>query len=377
MWQPVNLAAPEFAVRAEPPSVCGILYAGARHVLSGPPEATKTLLAYVLALAELRAGGVVAIVDFEMGPSGARTLLDDLDATLDEISAIMFFEPTTVPTIQDIQTIVDAGVTLAIIDAAAGAYDVSDLDDNARKDAEKFARAWIRPLWQHGITSLLIDHVTKNVEARSRYAIGSERKLGQADVHLGLEVIGEPLHRGSTGHVKVRVHKDRRGHLERPYVAELHLESDPDTHRITTTVKPAEPATSTDGFRPTVLMQRVAGYLAEHGSSSRKTIEQAKLGKQAKFVRDAIDALIADGYATETIGARGARITTLLRPYTPTSSDVVSPRLDEDDATSSTSSPPQGGTRSQTRSSDEHDDNDLVRLEALGNSLGLTTGKPS
>ena len=78
-------------------------------------------------------------------------------------------------------------VTLVVIDAAAGAYDASGLDDNKRQDVERFARAWVRPLFEIGITTLLIDHVTKNTETRGKYMIGSERKLGGVDVHLGLE----------------------------------------------------------------------------------------------------------------------------------------------------------------------------------------------
>lgn len=371
-WEPINLSAAEFEVTPAPPDVCGVLYAGKRHVVSAPPESIKSVFAYLLAIEHARAGGSVAIVDFEMGPTSARALLDDLGATHEEIGAVMYFEPDTEPTDQDIALIVRAGVTLVILDAAAGAYDTSGLDDNARKDAEKFARAWIRPLWQQGVTTLVIDHVPKSAETRGKYAIGSERKLGQADVHLGLEVIGEPLHRGSSGHVKARVHKDRFGHLPRPYALDIHLQSDPETHRLTWTLKAPTALVPGVGFRPTFLMQRVSDYLEKHGPSSRTQIERAKLGKQATYVRDAIDALIADGYADETIGSRGARITTLLKPYNPTpsnSSDPVSPRPTGSVTTPSTSSAPYGQTGTETGTPDG---DDLVRLEAVGDSLGLT-----
>ena len=73
-------------------------------------------------------------------------------------------------------------VTLAIYDASVGAFDLAHLDDGKRGDAEKFARLFVRPFWQQGIATVVIDHVTKSKDGRGRYAIGSERKLGGADV---------------------------------------------------------------------------------------------------------------------------------------------------------------------------------------------------
>ncbi len=37
-----------------------------RHAFSGPPESAKTLAAYVIALEEIRNGGTVVLLDFEM-----------------------------------------------------------------------------------------------------------------------------------------------------------------------------------------------------------------------------------------------------------------------------------------------------------------------
>ena len=139
-WTPLNLAADEYVKPSTPPALCGLIYTGARHVISGPPETAKTLFAFVVALEHLRAGGVAAVIDFEMGPRATRTLLGDVGATHDEIQAVYYVEPDSPPDEQDIQAMLDAGVTLVIIDAAAGAYDASELDDNDRKDVEKFAR---------------------------------------------------------------------------------------------------------------------------------------------------------------------------------------------------------------------------------------------
>jgi hypothetical protein len=150
-------------------------------------------------------------------------------------------------------------VKFAVIDAAAGAYHASGLDDYKRADAEAFAHTWIVPLWLLGITTAVLDHVVKSSEARGRYAIGSERKLGTVDVHLGFHAI-KHLTRGGPGLIRIDTHKDRPGHLARPHAAELGLQSDPTTHRITWEFKAAgvtNMSDAGDNWRPTALMARV------------------------------------------------------------------------------------------------------------------------
>jgi hypothetical protein len=189
-WQPINLAAPEFDQPTEPPAICGLIYTAKRHALSGPPEAVKTLAALIFGLEHMRTStGRFALVDFEMGERATRLLLHDLGATLAEIGAVYYVSPDGPPGPEDIGAMTAAGVTLAVIDSAAGAYNVSGLDDYKRADAEEFSRSWVAPLWERGVTTVVLDHVVKNGETRSRYAIGSERKLGAVDVHLGFEPV--------------------------------------------------------------------------------------------------------------------------------------------------------------------------------------------
>jgi hypothetical protein len=167
------------------------------------------------------------------------------------------------------------------------------------------------------VTTLLIDHVVKSSESRGRYAIGSERKLGAADVHLGLEVVKQ-LTRGGNGLVKVVVHKDRPGHLTRPVPRELVVVSDPTTHAIEWTVRePVVAAASNDsGWRPSTLMARVSEYVGgQPDGVSRNAIEQNVRGKR-DYVRKSIDLLLADGLLEEQPGPRGARLVKSTRPFT-------------------------------------------------------------
>jgi hypothetical protein len=163
----------------------------------------------------IRAGRQVAIIDFENGPRATRRLLVDLGATNDELGGIYYVEPDGPPTAADVESIVGAAVELVVIDASMGAFHASGLDDNKRQDVEAFAAQWVTPLCQAGVGTVVLDHVTKAAEGRGKYAIGSEREVGQVDVHLGLEAVGTPLTRGGSGLVKVRVHKDRPGFLQR------------------------------------------------------------------------------------------------------------------------------------------------------------------
>ncbi len=309
-WQRLDLSAPEYDRPTEAPITCGLIYRGKRHAISGPPEAAKTIVACIFGLEHMRVGnGGFALIDFEMGEHATRLLLHDLGATLDEIAAVYYVTPEGPPAEADIEAIVTAGVTLVAIDAAAGAYDASGLDDMKRKDAEIWARMWVKPLWQRGIATALLDHVVKNTDNRGKFSIGTERKLGTVDVHLGLEAVRQ-IHRGATGLVKITTHKDRPGHLQRPHPAELHLSSDPDTNVITWEFKAASGSTVDDGddWRPTVLMDRVTHHLRQQTEPiSRKAITDEVMGKREYLLR-AIDYLILDGVANERQGSRGKLI---------------------------------------------------------------------
>jgi hypothetical protein len=368
-WQRIDLTDSRYAIPPDPPTTLGLIYTGLRHVISGPPESTKTLVSYMILIETLRSkpNNTVAIIDFEMGPVACRRLLDDLNATHNELARIWYVEPDRQPDDQQLEQIIQHQPALVLLDASAGAYDVTGLDDNARKDAEKFARHWIRPFWKTGIATLVIDHVTKSADTRGKFTIGSERKVGQADVHLSLDAL-KPLSRGHTGIVKVTVHKDRPGFLQRPTAVVFDLASDPDTHTIGWAARDPHPVDEETGmFRPTVLMEKVSRHLEQLTQPcSRNQIEEHVKGKR-EYVRDAIDILVLEDYIHESRGPRGARLFSSTKPYrTPvenspepvdhsTSNDFAptSPRLrpGEDMTTSPHLAPPlTGGARSGARS---------------------------
>jgi hypothetical protein len=307
-WTPLNLNQ-----LADKPPVqptlggLGIVYPGKRHVFSGPQESAKTLAAYAIVIETVRTGQTCIIIDFEMGRWDARDRLRDLGATPDELNWIHYIEPAQPATTARIATLAALEPVLVVIDAAAGAYDIQGLDDNKRSDVEKFTRIYVHAFWQAEIATIVLDHVVKNLEGRGSYAIGSERKVGGTDVHLGFHPV-LPIKRGSSGIYKITTHKDRGGYLQRGRLADLHLTSDPDTHAITWEFKEVDH--TDEPLRPTVLMHRVSQWLqGEDEPASFSKIKSSVTGED-RFIAIATEYLIKEGYATEKPGPRDARLVT-------------------------------------------------------------------
>jgi hypothetical protein len=308
-WEPINLR----HIGDRPnvrPTLCGLVYPGQRHLFSGPPESAKTLAAYAIGLEDVRAGGTVALVDFEMGLWDARDRLREMGATDDDLDRILYIEPETPADESTALDIIDRfAPTLSIIDATAGAFRLQGLDDNKRDDVEKFAAVLVTPFFNRGVTSLLLDHVVKNADNRNGFPIGSERKQGICQVHVGFDAVTR-LSRGGQGLYKLRVHKDRSGWLRRPTWGELELRSDPATHAIASEFKPATEADSETSaeFRPTHLMERVSRFLELQSEPVSQTATETSVTGHTRWVRVAIDCLVREGWVSETTGKRNARL---------------------------------------------------------------------
>jgi hypothetical protein len=294
-WEPINLAELDEKPPVEPTlGTTGIVYPGKRHVFSGPQESAKTLAAYAIGLEVVREGGSLILIDFEMGRWDARNRLRELGATPDDFTRIHYIEPDEPATPEKIARLLELNPQLVVVDAAAGAYDIQGLDDNKRSDVERFTRLYVTKFWRNSVATIVLDHVVKNVEGRGKYAIGSERKVGGADVHLGFEVIN-PIKRGSTGLYKIVTHKDRGGFLKRGKLAEFELASDTASHLITWEIKPT---TDDNGepFRPTHVMEKVSRLLEPQDDPMGRNELVREAGGRGEIVRKAIDCLVSEGF---------------------------------------------------------------------------------
>lgn len=328
-WEPVNLLEAA-ATNTTLPTIGGLVYPGLRHLLLGEPESLKTWLSLVLAVAEIRSGRTVFHIDFESTAREMLSRLRDLGLEDEEIAGHFVYLQPSEPlgsaraAAYLAELVATRQPSLAVVDAMVGALALHGLDPNSAVDIENLHRALFDPLSAHGAAVVILDHVVKNEETRGRWATGSERKIGRADVALRIEVI-QPFGRGKTGLARISTSKDRPGHLPRPRAGDLSLYSDPDTGAITSSISlhdPREGEAQESTFRPTVLMEKVSRFL-EHLAepASRNMIEKGIEGK-ATFVRRAIDTLISEGYVDERRNGR-TRLCTLIRPFVLDSSHFV------------------------------------------------------
>jgi hypothetical protein len=300
-----------------PPTIGNILYPGKRTLLSGETESLKTWLALILAKAEMNIENPVAWVDLD--DMGAGAILQRLrainvpDNTIDQF--FLYYQPEQ--RLKDkllddvLMQLTVTGTRLMIIDAFNPALNLHGLDPNSTPDIETFWREIADPIAKTGTAPLLLDHVTKNAETRGKYAYGSERKASGATVHLGTHTL-TTLAIGTTGRTILTVHKDRPGYLPRPTLGVLTIESDGAwiTYKLD-----ADKSHTPDGFRPTVLMEKVSRRLEqETGPVSLTWVENNVTGKR-DAIRTAITLLHQDGHIEQTPGPRNTRQITSLNPY--------------------------------------------------------------
>jgi len=320
-WTPIDLVATANEP-PEPATIGGIAYPGRRHVYSGEPETLKSWAALVLCVEEIRAGRTVLYIDFnEMGGRDVLERLRALGLTDEEIrERFIYLEPheamTDPAVLADVAALVrDRNPSLVVLDAFTGALETHRLDPASGVEVQRFYSTVIDPLRAGGAGVLALDHLKKDPTSRGKFSIGSERKIGACDVHLGFEAV-KPFGRGRSGLARIVVHKDRPGYLARPKCAELALTSDPETGCVTWTLTPSEPAPADERpFRPTFLMERVSRHVEHAGEVQGRNALQRAVKGNAGALRQAIELLVAEKHLAESEGPRNAKPLTSLRPY--------------------------------------------------------------
>lgn len=328
-WQPVDLA-PVLDGSWRPPQPTvgrrtdgrGLFYPGKAHTLASESEAGKTWLALAAALDVLGAGGQVLYVDFEDDEGGVVGRLLALQATPPTVAERFHYLRPTEPLGAGVHRDDLAGLVaatrpaLAILDGITEAMTLHGLDPLKNNEAATFGRILPRPLAAAGAAVVCLDHVTKDREGRGRYALGAAHKLNGLDGAAYLLDNRQPFGVGITGRSTLRIAKDRPGQLRRHglpgsggthWYGDLVLNSHAEDFAEVTIEPPSDRA---DDFRPTVLMQRVAEALDQHGPLAQRRLCAAVTGKTPS-IRQALDCLILDGYVSEQTPHR------LLKPYPP------------------------------------------------------------
>jgi hypothetical protein len=311
-WRSIDLLSAT-SVRQEPPAIGGVLYPAKRALLSGERDSLKTWLALILAKAEMDAGYAVGWADLDaMGPSAILDRLRSLGASDETVSKLFrYFSPAE--RLRD-DRLVDVchelserGARLFVVDAFNPFLSLQGLDPNSTPDVETFWREVADPVCRAGAAPLMLDHVVKNARSRSHYSYGSERKVSGAIVHLGMK-LHVPFGRERVGASEILCHRDRQGYLPRPAIGRLELSASGPLVRYG--VFAAE-----DSGRPTRTMEAISRYLATQVEPvSRNKVERNVAGSR-DTVRESMDLLIAEGYATPSEGPRNARQLAHSRDY--------------------------------------------------------------
>ncbi len=335
-WAPVNLS-DVLDGRYEPPRPtvgaradgAGLFYPGRMHTVASESEGGKTWLALAAAQHELHAGRAVLYLDFEDDEGGVvgrlLALGTDKAAIRERFAYLRPEDPVEALGNRDDlgQVLGDLCPTLAVLDGVTEAMSLHGLELKDNTDVAKFGQMLPRWLAERGPATVALDHVTKDRENRGRYAIGAVHKLNGLNGAAYTLDNRQPFGIGVTGRSTLRIAKDRPGQLRRHalpsngghWYGDLVLTSHSDTVAEVALLPPAD---RVDDFRPTVLMERIAKALDDHGPLAARKLEQVVTGKAAG-IRQALTFLQLDGYVSEETPHR------LLKPYrrTATRSDRV------------------------------------------------------
>jgi len=335
-WWPVDLAELFSGDHRPPaPTLCPrgdgqpLLYAGKCHAFNGESESGKTWAALIACVQIVRDGGHVLYLDFEDTADTVVTRLLALGArpaqVLERFHYAQPHEPIFTkgmrftPANADLAQVLDAyPITLAVIDGVTEAMTMHGLDLLGNADYATFHGALPRRLAAAGAAVVQIDHVTKDRENRGRWAIGAQHKLAAMDGAVFSFTVAKPFGLGRHGVTKMSVEKDRPGALRQHAVgkriADLHLDSDPDTHALAWTIELPETPEGDDGtVRPTVIMERVSRFLEDNPQGmSKRSIRTAVAGSN-DLIDLAIEFLLEAHIKVEKVGTSHLHVS--VKPY--------------------------------------------------------------
>lgn len=325
-WWPVNLAT-LFSGDHEPPmpELCQrddgqpLLYAGKCHAFNGESESGKTWAALIACVQTIRAGHHVLYLDFEDTADTVVTRLLALGAKPEQVIGLFHYVQPHEPIVHrggrytpgnaDLAETMDRyPVALVIIDGITEAMTMHGLklEDNA--DYATFHGALPRRLALTGAAVVQIDHVTKSTENRGRWAIGAQHKLAAMDGAVFSFDAKEPFGLGRHGITQVSIEKDRPGqlrqHAKGKRIADLHLDSDSETHALSWRLEVPESGESVENVTPSRYMERVSRFLEDKPQGMSKNSIRAAVTGGSDKIDLAIDLLSNNYVRIEREGQR-------------------------------------------------------------------------
>jgi len=292
----------------------GLAYAGARALIVGPSGAIKSLICAHASAHVIRNGGTVWLFDWETSEGGSIRRIAEVGlAPEDRGDRLLYARPSGAVSPDLIAAMLEhLGVpTLAIFDSYTSLIGAFGADSNSRDGVEIVNANVIEPLHAAGVGTWIIDHVNKNPENQNG-ATGTPRKRELADVELQVERPGGGLR------INVTKRKDREwgifpevadGHRIGHFEVILGANRAVDFEFVPVDIIPEyDDPDRAPHFRPTYLMQRVSRWLADHpGEHTTNAIGGAVVGNVPQ-IRDALLALVAEGYVKATDGPNRAKL---------------------------------------------------------------------
>jgi hypothetical protein len=327
-WAPVDLTAYlDGTYKPDEPTLLRrsdgqpLLYAGKVSALYGESESGKSWLAQCAAAEVLTAGGRVLYLDFEDSPGAVTDRLLRLGVALDDAARrFLYVQPernlSSPGDRAAFEQLLSSNLTLAVLDGVTDAMGVFELKIKDNDDVATFMRDLPRRLARDtGAAVVMVDHVTKDREGRGRYAIGGQHKLAAIDGAAYTVEVRDPLGRGLSGVVDVRLGKDRPGALRglagpmraadrTQDLATFHLEGTAESGRLTWRLDP--PGTDADRERDLsavedpaavnkVLLDVVIEYVRDNPGAGFKQMERDLKPRKDGSLRRALDAALDAG----------------------------------------------------------------------------------
>lgn len=269
------------------------LLAGKRYLLPAPAGTGKSLLAVIVGVEVVAAGGTVAVLDVENGADEyTRRLADVLAAREDgeQLTAacsarFLYYDwpALKVNWDGDEWAAACAGVDLAIFDSSRMMLSAAGLAEDSNDDYSEFVNGLLVPLARAGIATAVLDNTGHDGD-RARGA-SAKSDLNEVVYVVGT---GEPFDREQAGHLRLVRKRTRFSELP----ATLSVPIGGGTYGP---VEEVEPTPDADGFRPTTLMEWISEAVELEPGLTTNAITTAVKGKtEAK--RIALQLLVAEGY---------------------------------------------------------------------------------
>lgn len=305
-------------------------YAGKVNGIIGPSESGKSWIALVAVVQAVTAGQRVTILDFEDSVGGIANRLSKLGLDAQRIASHVAYINPDEPLVQFAQTAKDIAEhmhhwkpQLVVVDGVNAAMTLQGLDLMSNKDATEFSQRILSPLTRDGATVVYIDHVAKSSENGTAGGIGAQSKRAMTSgCTLRVEVIDQ-WGQGQDGMVRLRVDKDRPGHVRGAsapgknghWFADVHISSTEGGGVLLDVKAPLtlEEAQRIEDRKESTECERISAYLVAHPGASGSAIHNALGGRKKEFF-DRLNRMERDGFVARE-GAGSSVAWRVLREY--------------------------------------------------------------